>query len=247
MERRLSVDAAVLAVSPWDPALLIRRVAERWRVRSRSRRGCLMTLAFRRKAASPGVKRQYSGTLGKIGNCQIGVSLHAAGSAGTVPLGWALYLPEEWCKDKRDARREDPEDVSCRSVSWAGSECAQPAGRSTKRRCWATARTAITPSFATSCTTAGCTTCCRFAGNDRVHGRDEVHRARAAHRPGRRSTHPRPDTDRESIGQLVSRLGETQLQTVAFRDGPDGTPLTSRFMFVRVRAAHHWRAPTAAA
>jgi SRSO17 transposase len=28
---------------------------------------------------SPGVKRQYSGTLGKIGNCQIAVSVHAVG------------------------------------------------------------------------------------------------------------------------------------------------------------------------
>src|SRR5450755_3457334 len=36
---------------------------------------------------SPGVKRQYSGTLGKIGNCQLGVSLHAVGATGTVPLG----------------------------------------------------------------------------------------------------------------------------------------------------------------
>ncbi len=48
---------------------------------------------------SPGVKRQYSGTLGKIGNCQIAVSVHAVGARGTLPLGWALYLPEEWCVD----------------------------------------------------------------------------------------------------------------------------------------------------
>src|SRR4030042_876583 len=48
---------------------------------------------------SPGVKRQYSGTLGKIGNCQITVSLQAVGDHSTLPLGWALYLPEEWCRD----------------------------------------------------------------------------------------------------------------------------------------------------
>ena len=54
---------------------------------------------------SPGVKRQYSGTLGKIGNCQIGVSVHAVGGEGTVPLGWALYLPEEWCEDPERRRR----------------------------------------------------------------------------------------------------------------------------------------------
>ena len=34
------------------------------------------------------MKRQYSGTLGKIGNCQIAVSVHAVGERGTLPLGW---------------------------------------------------------------------------------------------------------------------------------------------------------------
>jgi SRSO17 transposase len=59
------------------------------------------------------VKRQYSGTLGKIGNCQITVSLHATGGRGTVPLGWALYLPEEWCRDRpRRQRAKIPEGVS---------------------------------------------------------------------------------------------------------------------------------------
>ena len=60
--------------------------------------------------------------------------------------------------------------------------------------------------------------------------------------PGRTNNHPRPDRDPESIGQLIARLGEKQLKTVTFRDGPNGTYLKSRFMFVRVRAAHHWRA-----
>ncbi len=32
------------------------------------------------------------------------------------------------------------------------------------------------------------------------------------------------------------------MKTVAFRDDADGKPITSRFAFVRVRAAHHWRA-----
>jgi hypothetical protein len=37
---------------------------------------------------SPGVKRQYSGTLGRIGNCQITVSVHAVGERGSrVPSG----------------------------------------------------------------------------------------------------------------------------------------------------------------
>jgi len=50
------------------------------------------------------VKRQWSGALGKIDNCQITVSVHAVGERGTLPLGWALYLPEEWCANEE--RRE---------------------------------------------------------------------------------------------------------------------------------------------
>jgi SRSO17 transposase len=47
-------------------------------------------------AASPGVARQYSGTLGKVGNCQIGVSVCAVTDAASCPLSWRLFLPERW-------------------------------------------------------------------------------------------------------------------------------------------------------
>ena len=46
--------------------------------------------------ASPGVARQYSGTLGKVANCQIGVSVHAVTDTGSCPLDWRLFLPESW-------------------------------------------------------------------------------------------------------------------------------------------------------
>ncbi len=48
---------------------------------------------------SVGVARQYSGTLGKIGNCQIGVSLNYATDEGCFPLDFQLYLPEVWADD----------------------------------------------------------------------------------------------------------------------------------------------------
>lgn len=48
---------------------------------------------------SVGVERQYSGTLGKVGNCQVAVSLHHVGEQGSTVLGWRLYLPESWTKD----------------------------------------------------------------------------------------------------------------------------------------------------
>lgn len=40
--------------------------------------------------SSPCVARQYSGTLVKVGNCQIAVSVHAATDAASCPLNWAL-------------------------------------------------------------------------------------------------------------------------------------------------------------
>src|SRR5947209_3595457 len=46
--------------------------------------------------ASPGVARQYSGTLGKVGNCQLGVSVCAVTDAASCPLSWRLFLPERW-------------------------------------------------------------------------------------------------------------------------------------------------------
>jgi SRSO17 transposase len=54
---------------------------------------------------SVAVARQYSGTLGKTGNCQVAVSLHQVGEQGNAPLAWRLYLPEEWANDEQ--RRRD--------------------------------------------------------------------------------------------------------------------------------------------
>ncbi len=48
---------------------------------------------------SVGVARQYSGTLGKVGNCRIGVYLAYASSLGHALLDGELYLPKEWIDD----------------------------------------------------------------------------------------------------------------------------------------------------
>jgi SRSO17 transposase len=54
---------------------------------------------------SVGVKRQYSGTAGRIENCQIGVFLTYAAPGGHVLLDRELYRPREWADDA--ARREE--------------------------------------------------------------------------------------------------------------------------------------------
>ena len=102
-----------LADSPWDPAVIQRAVAERVAPEIGVQAWVIDDTGVPKDGRhSPGVKRQYSGTLGKIGNCQIVVSVHAVGERGTLPLDWALYLPEEWCSDpERRRKAKIPEDV----------------------------------------------------------------------------------------------------------------------------------------
>ena len=59
--------------------------------------------------ASPGVARQYSGTLGKVGNCQVAVSLHAVTDAASGVLNWRLFLPESWDEDRLPAVPDGPQ------------------------------------------------------------------------------------------------------------------------------------------
>jgi SRSO17 transposase len=54
---------------------------------------------------SAGVARQYSGTAGRIENCQIGVFLAYATQQGHTLLDRELYLPQEWTDDRERCRR----------------------------------------------------------------------------------------------------------------------------------------------
>ena len=50
---------------------------------------------------SVGVQRQYSGTAGKVANCQIATSLVVATRTEQLPIDFALYLPAAWLTDDR--------------------------------------------------------------------------------------------------------------------------------------------------
>ena len=58
---------------------------------------------LKKGTCSVGVKRQYSGTAGRIENCQVAVFLGYASCQGRALIDRALYLPEEWATD--DERR----------------------------------------------------------------------------------------------------------------------------------------------
>lgn len=72
---------------------------------------------------SVGVARQYSGTAGKVENCQIGVVLTYASARGATFLDRRLYLPESWVTDTdRRTAAHVPETVTFQTkpqLAWA--------------------------------------------------------------------------------------------------------------------------------
>jgi SRSO17 transposase len=54
---------------------------------------------LKKGTCSCGVARQYSGTAGRIENCQIGVFLSYTSAKGRAGLDRELYLPREWVED----------------------------------------------------------------------------------------------------------------------------------------------------
>jgi SRSO17 transposase len=55
--------------------------------------------------ASVGVARQYSGTLGKVGNCQVAVTCYYSDPQASWPVTVRLYLPQEWTDAPERLRR----------------------------------------------------------------------------------------------------------------------------------------------
>jgi SRSO17 transposase len=63
--------------------------------------------------ASVGVQRQYSGTLGKVGNCQVTVNCHYAERTIAWPVATRLYLPKQWADDQpRRDKAKVPQEVT---------------------------------------------------------------------------------------------------------------------------------------
>jgi SRSO17 transposase len=232
-----------LADSPWEPTLLVRVCAERvapeigvlaWIVDD--------TGIAKDGGHSPGVKRQWSGTLGKIDNCQVTVSLHAAGQRGTLPLGWRLYLPEEWCRDEpRRVRAKIPAAVGFETKPELAGGLIELAAN------WQIPLAPILADQAYGDDTAFRT---------RLHGLEleyvlAVGVQTSVYPPGtsfavseRNGTTGRPRTvaraDRgpESVRALAERLPARAWKTLPCRTTPAGEDLTSRFAFVRVVAVH---------
>ena len=90
--------------SAWDDHA-VRRIAARYAIAAMSAREPVTTWVvddtgfLKQGHESVGVQRQYTGSAGKITNCQIGVSLSVASRAEHLPIDFELYLPKLWIDD----------------------------------------------------------------------------------------------------------------------------------------------------
>ena len=92
--------------SPWDVSEVQRRLAHKAVNWLREPAVWILDETSFAKAGehSVGVARQYCGSLGKVANCQVAVSLHWGSTEATCPISWRLYLPPEWLQDAARAR-----------------------------------------------------------------------------------------------------------------------------------------------
>jgi SRSO17 transposase len=103
--------------SPWDDHA-VRLEAARYVIGALEEREAITTWILddtgmlKQGKHSPGVQRQYTGSAGKICNCQLAVSLSVATATEQVPIDFALYLPESWTSDpERRKRARIPEHI----------------------------------------------------------------------------------------------------------------------------------------
>ncbi|MBS9371372.1 IS701 family transposase [Rhodococcus sp. B50] len=205
---------------------------------------------------SPGVARQYSGTLGKVGNCQIAVSVHAATDVASAPLDWRLFLPESW----DDRSTTDPDAVA--AITARRTRSAIPDTEHHRRK-WEMAIEMIdemlewgrTPPTVVADAGYGDATAFRLALTERgigyvlaVKGATTAHLGDATVETVPYRGRGRPPTPRygppSTCKDLVLAAGTSALTEVTWRRGSKADPgnrtaaMRSRFAAMRVRPAN---------
>ncbi|MFE9636964.1 IS701 family transposase [Streptomyces sp. NPDC006463] len=198
--------------------------------------------------ASAGVARQYSGTLGKVGNCQIGVSVHAASDTASCPLAWRLFLPESWDGPEAADRRR-----ACRIPQ---DEHHQPKWQLALDMLDELAGVGLRPAALVADAGYGANADFRHGLEDRglayvlqVKGEMTAHAENAEpHQPAYGGLGPRPlpryRTRPVSLREHVLATGREQGRAVVWRKGSRAA-LSSHFVLMRVRLAGRRPKPAA--
>jgi SRSO17 transposase len=194
---------------------------------------------------SVGVVRQYCGQTGKQDNCRVAVSLSIATPEGSLPVGFRLYLPEEWTDNPARCHKAGvPEEIgfetkpalALRQIEAAlaagyprGVVLADAAyGNETR---WREALAGYGLTYAVGVRE---TTTVWWGEHQPLTPRQQ---RSSAGRPPRRL---RRDASHQpvSVAEVARTLPARSWRTVTWRQGV-AQPLSSRFARVRVRAAHH--------
>lgn len=197
--------------------------------------------------SSVGVQHQYSGTLGKQGNCQLVVSAeYVVDEPNTSqPLHWPLsarlYLPEIWAEDQeRRQRAHVPETVTFASKPELALQLLDQA------QAWAVPfATVVTdagygiPSFLRAVDERQLPYVCAVASDFGVRLLNEMEQAAIPpidpiKRKRGQPKKPRP-APRHDAKEVTDALPEEAWQTIAWRQGSRG-PLRKQFVALRVHA-----------
>jgi SRSO17 transposase len=226
--------------SPWDPTPVRRRLAERMTTAIQPAAWVIDDTGFPKFGRySVGVAPQYCGALGKVANCQVGVSVHAATDQASCPIDWRLFLPESWDDDAQRRRKAHvPADVHHRS-KWqlaldmldelAAWELAPPV-------VLADAAYGEVNQFRLGLEQRELAYVVQVPGTISAYAADVAPQTLPYAGRGQPSK-PRYRQPRASVKRLVLAAGERAARTLAWRQGADGQHLASRFVALRVRPA----------
>ncbi len=188
---------------------------------------------------SVGVAPQYCGALGKVANCQVGVSVHAATDQASCPIDWRLFLPESWDADTERRRKAHVPADQRHRPKWqlaldmldelAGWDLVPPV-------ILADAAYGEVAQFRLGLEQRELAYVVQVPGTISAYPPD-VAPELAAYAGRGRPPGPRYLKRRSSLRQLVLDADPSAATTVAWREGADGKPLRSRFVALRVRPA----------
>ncbi|WP_034261009.1 IS701 family transposase [Actinospica robiniae] len=119
MAERLGIDhqrlQQFITSSSWDYARVRRALALRMFDEIKPVAYAVDDVGFPKDGSmSPAVAPQYSGALGKVGNCQIGVSVQLVTDHTSMAANWRLFLPESWDDHvkPRSATEQEAQDLA---------------------------------------------------------------------------------------------------------------------------------------
>jgi len=174
---------------------------------------------------SVGVQRQYTGSAGKVANCQLGVSLSLATRTEHVPVDFALYLPRSWTDDRaRRAQGHIPKDVVFRTKTELAIDLIARAVDDKVPGEVVLADSAYGDSS-------------DFRNVVRIYGLDFGVAVKAPTKVWLLDRAGRRHGDAVGVQQLGVKLGTKAFRRITWRTGTRGK-LFSRFAFRRVKVAH---------